>query len=30
MGFGSMPEPQWETRIQVNQGLWDLEGHVVW
>ena len=30
MGPGSMPEPQLETRIQVNQGCRTLEGHVVW
>jgi len=30
MGFGSTPEPQLETRIQVNQGCRTLEGHIVW
>ena len=29
-GSVQMPEPQLETRIQVNQGCRTLEGHVVW
>jgi len=29
-GSVRMPEPQLETRIQVNQGCRTLEGYVVW